>query len=619
MLYCIFARIARILPKKYVSILTITVNVVCYVELFFDILNCHSGWYLIPYYVITTLLCIYIILLYELALMKVIVQVVYFLVSYVLAFIKVSVFIIKKLYYSVSKIVLKTAFLLKTSILEASLCENTTIIWFLICFLATIILLLFIKRISLSTLKLYSLIVSFIPLIWSLYLVLLYDGSGATYQFMCTFAYLHLTFGIDSVGLTLIILTSAIFPICIVLMKTVRGIITILILEWLILGTLLILDLLGFYILFESSIILLFLLIVRQNNISHINYNKHSKNDYSTINAAYKIVLYTVSCSLIFLPIILYIYTFYGTTNILILTYLSHYHMDMNCNNWLLTQYIIGFGLFCVFAVKLPLIPLHIWLPEAHVAAPTAGSVLLAGILLKLGGIGLIRFLIPLCPLFVITIFPLIALLCIASFILSTLTTLRQIDLKKIVAYSSIAHMALVTLTILSLYEHSNIASTYMMIAHGIVSPGLFYLVGALYERNHTKFLPYIIGLGTYMPLFALLFLVFTLANLSFPLTPNFLAELLCLIALFSIHSIYAYIFCCTQVLGAIYGFWTYNRLIHGVSSFDGLHGFSPLNKKRNQNNIEHSNYIIDITRNELLIITPLIIGIFWLGIKPMF
>jgi NADH:ubiquinone oxidoreductase subunit 4 (subunit M) len=235
------------------------------------------------------------------------------------------------------------------------------------------------------------------------------------------------------------------------------------------------------------------------------------------------------------------------------------------------------------------------------VAAPTAGSVLLAGVLLKLGGIGFIRFMIPTVPAFTATVFPLVACMCLASFLFSTLSTIRQVDLKKIVAYSSIAHMALVTMAIFSMSEFSVYSSTFMMIAHGLVSPGLFLLVGLLYERAHTKFLLYFTGLGSHMPVFATFFFLLTCANLSFPLFPNFIAEVLCLVSLFAVHEVYAYIFCVAQVLGAVYAFWGFNRIIHGYTNTGVL-------------NVN----VCDLSRFEVAIITPLMLGVFWLGIKPM-
>jgi len=441
-----------------------------------------------------------------------------------------------------------------------------------------------------------SLIVSFIPLLWSLWLFIIYDSAGNTVQCLNYVPLIHLSFGIDSVGLALVMLTSFIFPICVILMRTLSGIITMLVLEYVILASILSFDLLLFYITFEASLIFLYLLIARPEKLSGLQYTKHSAGDYSTMDAAYKIVLYTMAGSLLFLPVIFILYSNYGSTNLFVLTCGDNPMLSAD------RQMLLGWGLFAVFAVKMPLIPVHLWLPEAHVAAPTAGSVLLAGVLLKLGGLGFIRYLIPIFPVFVVKVFPIIAVTCLISFLFSTLTTLRQIDLKKIVAYSSIAHMSLVTLAIFSLSEHSISSSTFMMVAHGLVSPGLFLLVGFLYERSHTKFLPYLTGLGSHMPIYATLFFVLTLANLSFPLFPNFIAEVLCLISVFAVHSLYSYVFCISQVLGAIYGFWTFNRVVHGYNS--------------STFNIHAS--VVDLSRRELAILLPVLIGVFWLGIKPM-
>lgn len=424
-----------------------------------------------------------------------------------------------------------------------------------------------------------SLALSIVPLFWSLYLWSLYDAAGQPYQLVVYLSRLHLSFGIDGVGLSLIVLTAALFPLCILLMRTVAGVTTFLLLEATILGSLLVLDLLGFYILFEASLILLFLLIART--------------PYGNIDAAYKIVLYTMAGSLVLLPMIFALYSESGSTSLIYLL------TSFDSINTIERQMLYGWGMFAVFAVKIPLMPVHLWLPEAHVAAPTGGSVLLAGVLLKLGGIGFIRFLIPTVPAFTTIVFPLVACLCLASFLFSTLSTIRQIDLKKIIAYSSIAHMALVTLAIFSMSESSIVSSTFMMIAHGLVSPGLFLLVGFLYERTHTKFIPYYSGLGSYMPVFSIIFFLLNLANLSFPLFPNFIAEVLCLASIFAVHELYAYVFCVCQVLGTVYVFWSFNRIIHGYPA--GYQG------------------VIDLTRYEYALITPLMIGVMWLGLKPMF
>ena len=459
---------------------------------------------------------------------------------------------------------------------------DTTVLALLVVFSFSIFATACIPNSHYNIFRITSLLVTLIPLFWSLYLWSLYDSAGQTFQLVVYLSRLHMSFGIDAVGLSLVVLTAALFPLCVILMRTYAGIMTFLLLELVILGALLVLDLLGFYILFEASLILLFLLIART--------------PMGSIDAAYKIVLYTMAGSLVLLPIIFVLYSECGSTNLLVL--LTSLDNVLSADR----QMIFGWGMLAVFAVKIPLMPVHLWLPEAHVAAPTAGSVLLAGVLLKLGGIGFIRFLIPTVPAFTATVFPIVACMCLASFLFSTLSTIRQVDLKKIVAYSSIAHMALVTLAIFSMSEYSVYSSTFMMIAHGLVSPGLFLLVGLLYERTHTKFLLYYSGLGSHMPVFAVLFFLLTCANLSFPLSPNFIAEVLCLVSLFAVHELYAYVFCVAQVLGAVYAFWSFNRIIHGYTNF----GFY------------RNGMICDLSRYELSLVLPLMLGVIWLGVKPM-
>lgn len=460
-----------------------------------------------------------------------------------------------------------------------------TLVCMLLCLVFLTGTVLLIPSSNILLIRSYSLFVTFVPLYWSLYLWMQYDASGNVLQFVVSLNNIHwlgapLSFGVDAVSLSLTVLTTALFPLCVLLMRTVSGILTFLLLEIVILGALNVLDLLGFYILFESSLILLFLLIART--------------PYGSLEAAYKIVLYTMAGSLLLLPVIFILYLECGSTNLL-------YIMCANDNLFSTErQLLLGWGLLAVFAVKIPLIPVHLWLPEAHVAAPTAGSILLAGVLLKLGGIGFIRFMVPLLPTFTATVFPLICCICLISFLFSSLSTIRQVDLKKIVAYSSIAHMSLVTLAIFSGSEFSTYSSTFLMIAHGIVSPSLFYLVGCLYDRAHTKFLLYFNGLGSHMPIFSIFFLVFTMANISFPLFPNFIAEVLCLVSLFAVHELLAYVFCITQVLAATYGFWAFNRVIHGYPVGLG------------------NGYIFDLTRQEFSAVLPLFVATMWIGLKPM-
>nr|QKY64108.1 NADH dehydrogenase subunit 4 [Pandorina colemaniae] len=441
---------------------------------------------------------------------------------------------------------------------------------FITIFLLTFALsLCFIPESQAYLVRTWAFIATLLPLWAVTWMWWTFDASGHGLQMLVILGRSHLAFGIDGVALSLMLLTTVLFPICMMLLRSVAGLMTFILLEVLILAALCVLDLLGFYILFEASLILLFLLIGRA--------------PYGSLEAAYKIVLYTMAGSLVLLPTLFMIYSECGTTNVLYMTCASNH------------QTVLGWGLLAVLAVKIPLMPVHLWLPEAHVAAPTAGSVLLAGVLLKLGGIGFLRFMLPVVPEFCVSVFPLVTTLCLVSFLFSTLSTLRQIDLKKIVAYSSIAHMSLVTIAIFSQSEFSAYSSSFLMIAHGLISPALFLIVGILYDRAHTKFILYFSGLGASMPVASTLFFLFTLGNLAFPLFPNFIAEMLCLVSIFAVHELLAYVFCICQVLGAAYGFWAFNRVVHGKAVGPS-----------------------DISRTELHTVLPLLAGTVWLGIRPM-
>lgn len=212
--------------------------------------------------------------------------------------------------------------------------------------------------------------------------------------------------------------------------------------------------------------------------------------------------------------------------------------------------------------------PFHVWLPEAHVEAPTVGSVLLAGVLLKLGTYGMLRFLIPLFPQANNYFTPFVFLLSIIAIIYISLTALRQIDLKKIIAYASIAHMNYVVLGMFSLNLTSYVGSIFLMISHGLVSSALFFSIGILYDRYKTRILKYYGGLVVFMPLFSFFFLIFTLANMSFPGTSNFIGEFLVLVSLINDNFFICFLSTFCIIFGAVYSIWLYNRIIFGDISF---------------------------------------------------
>ena len=339
-----------------------------------------------------------------------------------------------------------------------------------------------------------------------------------------------------------------------------------------------VLDLLLFYIFFESVLIPMFLII-------GVWGSRERK-----IRAAYQFFLYTLIGSLLMLLAILLIYCQAGTTDLQIL-YTTSFSETRELILWL--------AFFASFAVKVPMLPVHIWLPEAHVEAPTAGSVILAGILLKLGTYGFLRFSIPLFPFASIFFTPLIETLSILAIVYSSLTTLRQVDLKKIIAYSSVAHMNFVTLGLFSLNPQGIEGAVLLMLAHGLVSPALFLLVGFLYDRHKTRLLRYYGGCGRSMPLFATLFLFFTMANISLPGTANFIGEFLVFVGAFRSNTFVATIATSGMVLGAAYGLWLCNRLLYGFPKPYYMSAFA------------------DLSRREFFLLLPFVVMVFFLGIAP--
>jgi proton-translocating NADH-quinone oxidoreductase chain M len=260
---------------------------------------------------------------------------------------------------------------------------------------------------------------------------------------------------------------------------------------------------------------------------------------------------------------------------------------------------LLWLAFFASFAVKVPMVPVHIWLPEAHVEAPTAGSVILAGILLKLGTYGFLRFSIPLFPYASIYFTPLIYTMSIIAIIYTSLTTLRQVDLKKIIAYSSVAHMNFVTLGLFSLNMQGIEGSVILMLSHGLVSPALFLLVGVLYDRHKTRLLRYYAGCGRTMPLFAFMFVFFTMANISLPGTSSFVGEFLVLTGAYQTNTFACFLAATGMVLGAAYALWLCNRVVYGLTKPHYITAFS------------------DLSRREFYMLMPFVAGVIWMGIQP--
>lgn len=394
----------------------------------------------------------------------------------------------------------------------------------------------------------------------------------------------HLFFGVDGLSLWMVLLTAALMPLAILCgwSGTQTGskafLALLLVLETALLSAFTCLDLLGFYVLYESALLPMFLLI-------GLGGQRERK-----VRAAYLLVLYTLVGSLALLPAVLLALSGAGSTSLLALVH----------TGWApARQLVLWWGFFLAFAVKIPVIPLHLWLPEAHVEASTAGSVLLAGVLLKLGTYGLLRFCLPLWPIASAYYGPIALTIALIGVVYASLTTLRQVDLKKLVAYSSIAHMNMGLLAILTLGDLGAIGASFLMLAHGVASPALFLCVGALYDRAHTKALKYLGGAATAMPLFSLALFIASLCNLALPLTPNFVAEFLCLCSLWG-HNLTVLVGALIGViLSAAYTLWAYARVVHGMPKTTFF------------------NAMADLNRRETWTLLPLGLLTIWWGLKP--
>ena len=318
-------------------------------------------------------------------------------------------------------------------------------------------------------------------------------------------------------------------------------------------------DQITFYVLYECAQLPMFLLIGQGGSRAR------------KVKAAYLQVQYTLFGSLAMQPLLLLQYSRTGTTNY---EQLRHFRLSES------REYIQWWGFFQAFAVKVPLMPLHLWQPEAHVERSTAGSVLLAGVLLKLGTYRLLRFNLYLFPNRSAYFYPILTTFCLVGNIYSSLTTMRQVDMKKIVAYSSVAHISMVVLSLFTINEVGIIGSIFTMQAHGIRSPALFQCVGYLYDRTHTKALKYLGGCATAMPLFSIWFFIFTLCNIAMPLTPSFVGEFLSLCGIFAQNSFSLILSLIGVILSAVYSLWAYARVVHGMPKRVYIHGIADLNRR---------------------------------------
>ena len=397
-------------------------------------------------------------------------------------------------------------------------------------------------------------------------------GSGLVYKM-----------GVDGFSMPFVLLTTFLMPFAILaswdsIQKRVKEyMIAFLVLETLMVGVFCALDIVLFYLFFEGGLIPMFLIIGIWGGKRRVY-------------ASFKFFLYTLVGSLLMLVAILAMYGKAGTTDI---TVLLHTDFPKEMQTWLWLAF------FASFAVKMPMWPVHTWLPDAHVEAPTAGSVILAAILLKMGGYGFIRFSLPMFPDASTNFAPLIYALSVIAIVYTSLVALVQEDIKKLIAYSSVAHMGFVTMGLFTLNAQGMQGAIFQMISHGLVAGALFLCVGVIYDRMHTREIAAYGGLVNRMPLYAFVFMLFTMANVGLPGTTGFIGEFLSLTGAFQANSWVALIATSGVVLSAAYALYLYRRVIFGV-----------LDKASLKN-------IADLTPREIAIFTPLVLLTIYYGVQP--
>src|SRR5450432_1910305 len=367
--------------------------------------------------------------------------------------------------------------------------------------------------------------------------------------------------GVDGISLPFVILTTALMPFCIIAswksitMRVREYMMAFLVLETLMVGTFTALDLVLFYLFFEGGLIPMFLIIGVWGGPRRVY-------------ASFKFFLYTLLGSVLMLLAIMSLYWDAGTTDI---PTLLHHGFPLGLQKW------AWLAFFASFAVKMPMWPVHTWLPDAHVEAPTAGSVILAAILLKMGGYGFLRFSLPMFPAASHDFAPMMFALSVVAIVYTSLVALVQEDMKKLIAYSSVAHMGFVTMGIFAATTQGVAGGIFQMVSHGIVSGALFLCVGVVYDRMHTREIAAYGGLVNRMPLFAAVFMVFTLANVGLPGTSGFVGEFLALIGTFKVNVAVATLATIGVILSACYALWLYRKVIFGKLEKPNLAGITDL------------------------------------------
>ncbi len=429
---------------------------------------------------------------------------------------------------------------------------------------------------------------SLITFFLSLVLWVGFDRKSADFQFVQQIPWIEnlgITYhmGVDGISMLFVLLSTLLTPICVlaswdaIQTRVKEYMVAFLVLETLMVGMFCALDFVLFYIFFEGVLIPMFLIIGIWGGARRVY-------------ASFKFFLYTLAGSVLMLLAIMAIYLSAGTTDI---PTLLKYALPQSMQYWLFLAF------FASFAVKVPMWPVHTWLPDAHVEAPTAGSVILAGVLLKMGAYGFLRFSVPMLPVATDFFTPMVFTLSIIAVIYTSLVALAQTDMKKLIAYSSVAHMGFVTLGIFTVNHQGVEGAIFQMLSHGVVSAALFLCVGVVYDRIHSREIARYGGLVEKMPVYAVLFMVFMLASVGLPGTSGFVGEFLILVGVFKVSSWVAALAATGVILGAAYMLWLYRRVIFGKLTKDDLKS------------------ILDVSPREIAVFAPLVILTIWMGIYP--
>jgi proton-translocating NADH-quinone oxidoreductase chain M len=463
------------------------------------------------------------------------------------------------------------------------------LVYLLVLPLFGVLLLLYTPSSSIKSLKIISFRTSCITFLLSFYITITFKPTLGSFQFVTKNTWLNLlnvnlNLGIDGISLFFVLLTTLLIALCLLIswdtikLNLKEYLISFLVMEFFLIGVFCVLDLLLFYIFFESVLIPMFLIIGLWGSRER------------KIRAAYFFFLYTLSGSILMLLAILYIYFQSGTTD---------YEILLTFTFSAIEQQILWLTFFLSFATKVPMVPVHLWLPEAHVEAPTAGSVILAGVLLKLGTYGFLRFSLPLFPEASFYFSPVVYTMAAVGIVYPSFTAIRQTDFKRIIAYTSIAHMNLVMLGIFSFNTIGLEGAILQSLSHGFVASALFLVIGVVYDRHGTRMVKYYGGLVHLMPIYVFIFLFFTLANIGLPGTSSFVGEFLILVGSFKTNTSVSFIGASSMVIGGCYSLWLFNRIAYG-------------NLKT-----QYFNSFLDLNKREFVVFLPLILGTFIIGLVP--